>query len=108
MLDGEKRKGGKSTDKISSFSSFWVFFTVLFLVGGFYMLSRVEGPLNIGGTSINTTSLYGGYAILTIVLLLFSGVTGAIFWIIGAAALIILFHAAVLEPGLEGEFDDQV
>lgn len=99
------------------------------------MISRLNGPLNLGGMSVSPSSLYAGYAGASLILLLFSGATGAIFWIIGmfircvyghgglleqsfihdvaflgAAAIIILGHAALLEPGLEGEFgaDSQV
>lgn len=85
-------------------------FTIVFLFGGFYLISRLNGPLTIGGTALSPSTLYATYAGVSLVLLLFSGATGAIFWIIGAAALIILGHAALLEEGLEGDFsaDGQV
>lgn len=90
------------------------------------------GPINIAGVmTLSPTSLYAAYACGSLVLLLFSGATGAIFWIIGkiivilririfffkkkivlnlgASTLLILGHAAVLEPGVEEGFaDDQV
>lgn len=74
------------------------------------MISRLDGPVTIGNTVLSPSSLYGIYAGASIILLLFSGATGAIFWIIGAAAILILGHAAIIEPGLEGEFsaDGQV
>ncbi|KAI8070594.1 PRA1 family protein-domain-containing protein [Gilbertella persicaria] len=91
-------------------TSWWLVFTIAFVFGGFYFISRLNGPLEIAGNSIPTSTLYASYGIGSIVLLLFSGATGVIFWIIGAAAMIILGHAAVLEEGLEGDFgaDEQV
>ncbi|KAI9487351.1 MAG: PRA1 family protein-domain-containing protein [Benjaminiella poitrasii] len=91
-------------------TSWWLLFTIAFVFGGFYLISRLDGPLTIGGTALSPSTLYASYAGISLILLLFSGATGAIFWIIGAAAIIILGHAAILEPGLEGEFsaDGQV
>ncbi|KAI9363328.1 prenylated rab acceptor PRA1 [Pilaira anomala] len=87
-------------------------FTIGFIFGGFYLISKLgnDGPIHIAGiVSLSPTSLYLTYACGSILLLLFSGATGAIFWIIGASALLILGHAAVLEPGVEEGFaDDQV
>ncbi|CEG64577.1 hypothetical protein G6F70_001644 [Rhizopus microsporus] len=91
-------------------TSWWLLFTIGFIAGGFYVISRLDGPVTIGNTVLSPSSLYGIYAGASIILLLFSGATGAIFWIIGAAAILILGHAAIIEPGLEGEFsaDGQV
>ncbi|KAI7872489.1 PRA1 family protein-domain-containing protein [Spinellus fusiger] len=81
-------------------------FTIVFIFGGFFLISRANGSLTIAGNTFSTSSLYTGYAVVSFLLLLFSGATGAIFWIIGAAALIILGHAALLEPSIEGDFAD--
>ncbi|KAI9269120.1 PRA1 family protein-domain-containing protein [Phascolomyces articulosus] len=91
-------------------TNWWLLFTIAFIFGGFYVISRLNGPLTIGGSTISPSSLYAGYAGASLILLLFSGATGAIFWIIGAAAIVVLGHAALLEPGIEGEFgaDSQV
>ncbi|KAI8982375.1 PRA1 family protein-domain-containing protein [Mycotypha africana] len=89
-------------------TSWWLIFTIVFLFGGFYLISRLNGPLTIFGSTLSPSSLYACYAGISLLLLLFSGATGAIFWIIGAAAIIILGHAALLEPGLEGEFSADV
>ncbi|CAO3691305.1 unnamed protein product [Rhizopus stolonifer] len=91
-------------------TSWWLIFTIAFLCGGFYMISQMQGPLTIGGSVLSPSTLYAAYCGISLILLLFSGATGVIFWIIGAAALVILGHAAILEPGIEGEFaaDGQV
>ncbi|KAI8367599.1 PRA1 family protein-domain-containing protein [Radiomyces spectabilis] len=91
-------------------TSWWLLFSIAFIVGGFYLISRLDGPLTIGGNSISPSTLYASYAGASLILLLFSGATGVVFWIIGAGAIIILGHAAILEPSLESEFgaDGQV
>ncbi|KAI7882656.1 PRA1-domain-containing protein [Lichtheimia hyalospora FSU 10163] len=85
-------------------------FTIAFIFGGFFVISRLDGPLTIGNTSISASAMYGAYCGASLILLLFSGATGAIFWIISAAAVVILAHAALLEPSIESEFnaDNQV
>lgn len=83
--------------------------TIGFILLSFLVISRLDGPLSFAGVTVSASSLYIGCICVSIFLLLFSGVTGVIFWLLGAAALIVLTHAALLEPGLEGEFgDDQV
>ncbi|KAI7883144.1 prenylated rab acceptor PRA1 [Lichtheimia hyalospora FSU 10163] len=91
-------------------TNWWLLFTIAFIFGGFYLISRQDGPITIGSNSISPSSLYAAYCGASLILLLFSGATGTIFWIIGAAAIVILGHAALLEPGLENEFgaDSQV
>lgn len=67
-------------------TNWWLLFTIGFIFGGFYMISKVgnDGPINIAGlTTISASALYVAYACGSLVLLLFSGATGAIFWIIG-------------------------
>ncbi|CAO3648545.1 unnamed protein product [Cunninghamella blakesleeana] len=87
-------------------TNWWLLFTVAFLVGGFYLITRYEGPFEILGTTVNTSSLYTCYVAGSLLLLLFSGATGAVFWVIGAGALLILTHAAIIEPSIETEFAD--
>ncbi|CDH58601.1 hypothetical protein RO3G_02298 [Lichtheimia corymbifera JMRC:FSU:9682] len=85
-------------------------FTIAFIFGGFFVISRLDGALTIGNTTISASAMYGAYCGASLILLLFSGATGAIFWIISAAAVVILAHAALLEPSIESEFnaDNQV
>lgn len=85
-------------------TSWWLVFTVAFIFGGFYVISRLDGPITIAGNVLSPSTLYSSYGVISLVLLLFSGATGVIFWIIGAAALVVLGHAAILEPGIEGDF----
>lgn len=66
-----------------SLTSWWLVFTIAFVVGGFYFISRLDGPLTIGGAALSPSTLYASYAGISFILLLFSGATGTIFWIIG-------------------------
>lgn len=66
-----------------SITSWWLVFTIAFLFGGFFLISRLDGPLTIGGAALSPSTLYASYAGISLLLLLFSGATGAIFWIIG-------------------------
>ncbi|KAI7891858.1 PRA1 family protein-domain-containing protein [Mucor mucedo] len=95
----------------SVLTDWFLLFTIGFIFGGFYMISKLgtSGPINIAGVmTLSASNLYVTYACGSLVLLLFSGATGAIFWIIGASALLILGHAAVMEPGIEEGFSDEV
>lgn len=47
-------------------------------------MSRTNGPgLSVAGVTLPSSTLYTTYAIGSIVLLLFSGATGAVFWVLG-------------------------
>lgn len=67
----------------TSVTNWWLLFTIAFIFGGFYLISRQDGPITLGGNSISPSSLYAAYCGASLVLLLFSGATGTIFWIIG-------------------------
>ncbi|CAO3593810.1 unnamed protein product [Absidia cylindrospora] len=89
-------------------TNWWLLFTVAFIIGGFYLVSRTTGPgLTVGGMTVPSSTLYATYAGGSFVLLLFSGATGAVFWVLGAGALVILGHAAIIEPSIEGDFADE-
>ena len=67
-----------------SITSPLLLFTIAFIFGGFYLISRQNGqPLTLGNTVISPSTMYAAYGGASFILLLFSGATGAIFWIIG-------------------------
>jgi hypothetical protein len=71
---------------LNRLTNWWLLFTIAFIFGGFYMISKVGdgGPIDVAGlTKVSASTLYAVYACGSIVLLLFSGATGAVFWIIG-------------------------
>lgn len=49
-------------------------------------------------------SLYIFLLVVGIPLLWWSSPLGTFFWLVGASGFIILFHAAVMEPGIESEY----
>lgn len=74
---------------VARLTNWWLLFTIGFIFGGFYLISKLGkqvggGPINVAGImTLSAPALYATYAVGSLVLLLFSGATGAIFWIIG-------------------------
>ncbi|KAI8098326.1 prenylated rab acceptor PRA1, partial [Gilbertella persicaria] len=85
-------------------TNWFLLFTIVFIYGGIHMISKLSESGSIASIPISMPKLYTGYAIGSLLLLFISGATSTIFWIIGAGVLIILCHATMLEPGLEGDF----
>ncbi|KAI8380266.1 PRA1 family protein-domain-containing protein [Blakeslea trispora] len=89
-------------------TNWFLLFTMAFIYGGFHTILKLSqsGSFQIGSRAFSMPTVYLSYAVASFLLLIISGATHTLFWILGAGALIILCHAAVLEPGLEGDFAD--
>ncbi|KAG0057213.1 hypothetical protein BGZ83_000626 [Gryganskiella cystojenkinii] len=89
----------------SLITNFMLMFSVAFVVGGMYFISRVppEG-INIGSSTWNPRQLQSALICVAIPLFFFSSTLGTVFWIVGASAVTILGHAAVMQEGVEGDF----
>ena len=61
-------------------------------------------PIQVGEHVITQKSLYTGLFVIGIPLLLYASPLGTFFWLVGASGFIILFHAAIMEPGIESEY----
>jgi len=80
-------------------------FSVAFVVGGMYVIARVppEG-LTLGSSTFNARQLQTGLICIAVPLFFFSSTLGTVFWIVGASAVTILGHAAIMQEGVEGDF----
>ncbi|KAJ7680567.1 prenylated rab acceptor PRA1 [Mycena polygramma] len=86
-------------------SNQWLFFTLIFLVGGFALINKFASePRQLGDWEINQKNLYITLFCIGIPLLIFSGPFGTLFWLVGASGIIILGHAIMIEPGVESEY----
>lgn len=84
---------------------------VLFLAfGGFVTIGALGGgDLHTPFGTITSQSLYIGLGVIVVPLFIIASPLATLFWLIGAAGVTILGHAALLEKPLESEFAaDQV
>lgn len=72
----------------------------------FHNLTQTPAPeqMQIGDTTITQKSLYITLFVIGIPLLLWASPLGTFFWLVGASSFVILFHAALIEPGIESEY----
>ncbi|KAF7321681.1 PRA1 family protein [Mycena kentingensis (nom. inval.)] len=86
-------------------TNLWLFFALIFLVGGFSLINRfAPEPTQVGDYVVTQKSLYIGLFCIGIPLLIFSGPLGTLFWLVGASGLIIIGHACMIEPGVESAY----
>ncbi|KAF9520978.1 hypothetical protein BS47DRAFT_1286171 [Hydnum rufescens UP504] len=85
----------------------WLLFAIGFLFGGFTAINRfVTEPIEIAGSVVTPKGLYMSLFVIGIPLLWFAAPLSTLFWIVGASLFCILFHASLLEPGLESEYSN--
>ena len=60
--------------------------------------------MQVGQHVVTQKSLYIGLFVIGLPLLWWSSLLGTFFWLVGASAFVILFHAAIMEPGIESEY----
>ncbi|KAJ3295643.1 hypothetical protein HK104_002448 [Borealophlyctis nickersoniae] len=92
------------------FTNFWLLFTVFFLIGGFKFVSSMpanEPTVLPGGIMVTPKQLWPVLIVVGILLLWFTSVGGAIFWLVSVCALIVGTHAGFLEPPVEADFAEQ-
>ncbi|KAF8210549.1 prenylated rab acceptor PRA1 [Mycena galopus ATCC 62051] len=86
-------------------SNLWLFFALIFLVGGFSLINKfAPEPTQVGDYMVTQKSLYITLFCIGIPLLIFSGPFGTLFWLVGASGLVIIAHAVMIEPGVESEY----
>ncbi|KAG0303517.1 hypothetical protein BGZ98_006570 [Dissophora globulifera] len=80
-------------------------FSVAFTVGGLHLLRNVppEG-VTIGQSTFQQGQLKMAFIVISVILFFLASPIGTVFWIVGASAVPILGHAAVMQEGVEGDF----
>ncbi|KAL1724055.1 PRA1 family protein-domain-containing protein [Schizophyllum commune] len=79
--------------------------SVGFLVGGFMAINKwAPEPMQVGEHTITQKHLYTGLFVIGIPMLFVASPFATAFWILGASGVLILGHAALLEPGIESEY----
>ncbi|AXA51901.1 PRA1 family protein 1 [Malassezia restricta] len=75
------------------------------LVGGFAAINRfAPEPMQVGNHLVTQKSLYAILVVVVLVLLWFAQPFALIFWLVGSSALLILGHAAFIEPPVSSEY----
>jgi len=76
-------------------------------VGGFALINRfAPESFEVAGREITQRMLFIALFVIGIPLLLWSSPLGTFFWLVGASSFVILFHAAIMEPGIESEYSE--
>ncbi|WVN87456.1 uncharacterized protein L203_102637 [Cryptococcus depauperatus CBS 7841] len=77
----------------------------VFLAGGFIAINRFAlGPLQIGNHAVTQKSLYTGLFVIGLLLLWFASPVSTFFWLVSSSVILILGHAALMEPEAESEY----
>ncbi|KAF8518788.1 prenylated rab acceptor PRA1 [Gautieria morchelliformis] len=75
------------------------------LTGGFIVINRwAPEPMQVGDHVVTQKSLYIGLFVIGLPLLWWASPVSTFFWLVGSSVFLILFHAALLEPGVESEY----
>ncbi|CAE6446620.1 unnamed protein product [Rhizoctonia solani] len=86
----------------------WLLISLGFLIGGnlssHILFIRAPEPMQVGEHVVTQKSLYTGLFCIGIPLLWWSSPLGTFFWLVGSSAVLILGHAALIEPGVESEY----
>ncbi|KAK7005739.1 PRA1 family protein [Favolaschia claudopus] len=86
-------------------SNTWLFFALVFLVGGFALINKfAPEPTQVGDYVVTQKSLYITLFCIGIPLLILSGPFTTLFWLVGASGIVIIGHAIMIEPGVESEY----
>ncbi|GJN90965.1 hypothetical protein Rhopal_003979-T1 [Rhodotorula paludigena] len=76
-----------------------------FLIGGYIGINKfIPEPVQFGSTTIEPRHLYMVLLIVGIPILWLSAPLSAFFWLVGSSSVLILGHAAIVEPGVESEY----
>lgn len=91
--------------RLASLSDPLLLIALFILVGGFAAINRfAPEPMQVGNHLVTQKSLYAILVVVVLVLLWFAQPFALIFWLVGSSALLILGHAAFIEPPVSSEY----
>lgn len=94
-------------DTDPSLSAPLLLIALFILVGGFTAINRfAPEPMQVGNHVVTQKSLYTILIVVVLVLMWFAQPFALIFWLAGSSALLILGHAAFIEPPVSSEYAD--
>lgn len=83
-------------------------FDIFFVVGGLFIIGRLEGrDLEIGSFRATTSQLYTGLLCIAIPLGFWASPISTILWLVGASGVSILGHAAIMEKPIDEAFSGE-
>ena len=86
----------------------WLLFAIVFVSVSMWVVGRLGGrDLEIGTFRATTSQLYTGIACISIPIAIFSGPIGTFMWLVGASAVTILGHAAIMDRPIENAFSEE-
>ena len=90
------------------FSNAWLFFDIVFVTLGMYLIGKLDGhDFEFGQHRFTTMQLYTGMYVIAIPIAFFSGVFGTMMWLIGASGVVIIGHAALLDKPIDEAFSGE-
>ncbi|KAK9382428.1 prenylated rab acceptor PRA1 [Kockiozyma suomiensis] len=82
-------------------------FVLIFVSIGLYGINYLKGEdLNLGFTRLNTSQLYAGLLIIALPLGFLASPFSTILWLLGAAGVTIIGHAAMLDKPIDSAFSE--
>lgn len=83
----------------------WLVLSLGILVGGFWAINKfAPEPLQVGNHVVTQRSLYMVLLVVAIPMLWWSSPFILVFWFVGSSALLVLGHAAFVEPPVSSEY----
>jgi hypothetical protein len=91
-------------------TNLWLLFSSIVLIGGFKAISALPAnqAISIAGSSVTQAQLWTVYSVFAFFLLMFTGFTGTVLYILGTCFGILCLHAGFIEKPVLSEFDEQV
>ena len=74
------------------------------LLAGYMAISQLaapQAPITIGSHQITTRQMYTTLGVIGFPMLWLAAPLSTVFWLVGASAIVVGGHAALMEPGLE-------
>jgi len=92
----------------SLLTNLWLLFDIIFVFGGTWLVSKLEGrDLEFGNQRFTTSQLYTGIYIIAIPVAFIASTFSTFLWLIGASGVTILGHAALLDKPIDEAFSGE-